>query len=223
VVVIPYVVPFVLYLVLSQIPAKFPEQYAWLYPGVVVIVGGVTIGLLRGQRILRPHANVFPGVAVGLIGIALWIGLCHLNLEASLFGFLPNVLRPEARTGFNPFGQIYHPLGQWGFIAFRLVGLALLVPVLEELFWRGFLARWLVSAENWQQQKLGSFSPFSFTGVTLLFTVAHPEWLAAAVYCVLLNGLLYWKRDLWNCVVAHGVSNFVLGVYVLAAGRWELW
>lgn len=59
--------------------------------------------------------------------------------------------------------------------------------------------------------------------VTLLFALAHPEWLAAAVYCTLLNGLLYWKGDLWNCVVAHGVSNLVLAIYILFTGSWELW
>jgi hypothetical protein len=59
--------------------------------------------------------------------------------------------------------------------------------------------------------------------VTLMFTLAHPEWMAAAVYCVLLNLLLSWTRDLWNCVVAHGVSNLVLGVYVLWTDSWELW
>src|SRR5262249_30767252 len=101
-------------------------------------------------------------------------------------------------------------------------GLAVLVPVAEELFWRGFLARWLVNPD-WQRQPLGHFTPASFIIVTVLFTLAHPEWLAAAVYCALLNGLLAWKRDLWNCVVAHGVSNLALGVYILTEKDWKLW
>jgi membrane protease YdiL (CAAX protease family) len=59
--------------------------------------------------------------------------------------------------------------------------------------------------------------------VTLLFTAAHPEWLAAAVYCAILNGLIYWKRDLWSCVVAHATSNLLLAVYILTTATWELW
>lgn len=53
--------------------------------------------------------------------------------------------------------------------------------------------------------------------------MAHPEWLAAAVYSLLMNGLLYWKKDIWQCIVAHGVSNLLLAVYVLASGNWWLW
>ena len=62
-----------------------------------------------------------------------------------------------------------------------------------------------------------------FLIVILLFTVAHPEWLAAAVYCALLNGLFYWKKCLWCCIVAHSVSNLVLGAYILTTGAWWLW
>jgi hypothetical protein len=47
--------------------------------------------------------------------------------------------------------------------------------------------------------------------------------LAAAVYAALLNGLMYWRRDLWNCIVAHSVSNLVLAVYILTTGSWSLW
>jgi membrane protease YdiL (CAAX protease family) len=59
--------------------------------------------------------------------------------------------------------------------------------------------------------------------VTILFALAHPEWVAALAYCALLNGLLYWRRNLWDCIVAHAVSNLVLGIYVLATGNWMLW
>mgnify|MGYP002683041209 CR=1 FL=1 len=103
-----------------------------------------------------------------------------------------------------------------GVLLFAWVGPA------EEIFWRGFLLRWLTNAE-WEKVPLGRFSGMSFLLVTLLFTLAHPEWLAAAVYCALLNGFIYWKQDLWSCVVAHGVSNLLLGLYVLTTEHWWLW
>jgi len=219
---IPYTLPFILYLVLTQVPPAFPESYGWLYPVVVLVVGSVTVGLLHGRRLLCPHREVLPGVAVGLAGIAVWIVLSHLDLESSLRASLPGWLRPEERAGFNPFERIGDPVARWGFMTIRLIGLVLLVPVAEELFWRGFLIRWLISP-NWQQQKPGQFTWFSFAGVTLLFALAHREWLAAAVYGGLLNGLWYWKRNLWTCVVAHAVSNLVLAGYILATGNWQLW
>jgi CAAX prenyl protease-like protein len=96
------------------------------------------------------------------------------------------------------------------------------VPVVEELFWRGFLLRWVISA-NWEGHPVGIFTMRSFLWVVLLFTLAHPEWLAAAVYCALMNILLYWKKDLWLCIVAHSTSNLLLVFYILMTGSWELW
>ena len=211
---VPYVLPFILYLGLTQLAAAYPKHYAWLYPTVVVVVGAITVPLLYGRRIIRPHIRVVPGVVVGIVGIVLWIAICHLDWDKRFSALLPSWLQPGPRAGFDPFSAIPNTVACWSFVVMRLVGLALLVPIVEELFWRGFLARWLLSP-NWQSQAMGRFTPVSFALVTLMFTLAHPEWLAAAAYCALLNLLLSWTRDLWNCVVAHGVSNLVLGAYVL--------
>ncbi|CAN2045202.1 CAAX prenyl protease-related protein [Candidatus Magnetomoraceae bacterium gMMP-1] len=219
---IPYVLPFVLYLVLTQIPSKFINYYAWLYPAVVIMTGSVTIYLLKGRRIIRPHRDIFAGVIFGLAGIALWIGLSHLALEKYILEYLPEWLQPGPRMAFNPFQSIQNPFACWSFIIIRFIGLAALVPIAEELFWRGFLMRWIISPE-WEKQKLGQYTFQSFIWVTLLFTLAHPEWLAAAIYCTILNILIYWKHDLWNCIIAHGVSNLTLGIYVLSTANWDLW
>jgi len=219
---LPYILPFALYLLLTQIPLKFPAHYPWLHGVCVGVVGIATIYLLRGKKLVRFHGNILPGLLFGIGGIVLWIVLCDLQLEAMLMKHLPDWLQPEARAAFNPYQDIASPLGRWSFIAVRILGMAVLVPFAEELFWRGFLLRWIISP-NWQQVPLGSYSLKSFVWVVLLFTLAHPEWLAAAVYCSLLNLLLYWKRDIWNCIVAHGVSNLVLAIYVLLTGTWQLW
>jgi CAAX prenyl protease-like protein len=218
---IAYILPFILYLACIQVMAEYPEQYAWLYPAAALLVSTVTVGLLRGRRLLRPHRHVLTAVFVGLVGITLWIGLCRLRLEEQAAPYLPCWLQPK-RSAFDPFRTITGPFTRWAFIAVRLGGLIILVPVIEELFWRGFLLRWLISPD-WQHVKMGQFSGGSFIVVTLLFALTHCEWLAAFVYCSLLNGLLYWKGDFWNCVVAHGVSNLLLGIYLLSVRSWELW
>ncbi len=110
----------------------------------------------------------------------------------------------------------------YSFIVIRMIGLAILVPLIEEVFWRGFLARWMID-EDWETIPLGTFNWNVFFYVTALFTLAHPEWFAAAVYAVLINTLFFWKKDLWPCIVAHAVSNFLLGVYVLTTRSWSLW
>ena len=218
----PYVVPFVLYLLATSLAANWPAAYPVSYAAIVVACSIVTARLLRGRGIVAPHRHVMDAVVVGLVGIGLWIGLSNLHLESHLTTVLPEWLRPGARVAFNPFEELDHAWQAWLFVAFRIVGLSVIVPIAEELFWRGFLARWLIAAD-WEKFPLGRFTPFSFAAVTALFTLAHPEWFAAAVYCTLINGLLIWKRDLWRCIVAHGISNLVLAVYVLATESWWLW
>jgi CAAX prenyl protease-like protein len=221
--VIGYVLPFALYLGLTQLisffPALYPDYYPAVYTAVVIVVGLVTAYFLWSRSLLRPHTRVGLAVAVGLMGGALWIGLCQLDLEQYLD--LPSWIRPERRA-YDPFKHLEDPLAAWAFVAVRLAGMVLLVPVVEELFERGFVARWLLGPD-WQVRPMGQFTPATFAIVTLLCTLAHPEWLAAAVYFALLNAYLYWKKDLWGCVVAHGVSNLVLGIYILAAKDWRLW
>jgi len=219
---IPYVVPFILYLLLSQVAVSYDGLYPWLYIITVAVVSGATIYLLIGKHLLQIHKNVLPGVAVGIVGIIVWILLSQSNLDEVVVSVLPVWLQPGQRLGFNPFQTISEPFFRWIFVLVRSVGLVLLVPVVEELFWRGFLLRWVISA-NWEEQPIGIFTFRSFLWVVLLFTTAHPEWFAAAVYCILLNLLLYWKKDLWLCVVAHCTSNFSLVVYVLLTGSWVLW
>lgn len=217
------IIPFVLYLLGTSFIARFGDAwYPLLYSVLVGIIAVVTFCLLRGQNIVRPHRKIASAIAVGLVGIFLWIVICNLQIEQMVGQYLPSFLRPQERVGFNPFEKINGALATWAFIAARMIGIAIIVPVAEELFWRSFLLRWLIDPD-WEKIPLGEYTFSSCAIVTLMFTLAHPEWLAAAVYCLLINGLLYWKRDLWLCIVAHGVSNFALAIYVLATGHWWLW
>ena len=219
---VPYVVPFSLYLLFSQVAAHYSSLYPWLYIATVIMVGGATLYLLSGRKLFQIHGDVLPGIAFGIAGIILWILLSHSNLDEAVISLLPVWLQPGQRLAFNPFEAIPNPFFHWMFILVRSVGLVLLVPVAEELFWRGFLLRWIISA-NWEEQPIGIFTFRSFLWVVLLFTSAHPEWFAAAAYCILLNILLYWKKDLWLCIIAHSTSNFIVVVYVLLTGSWILW
>lgn len=217
-----YVAPFVVYLLGTAVASEVPDFYPAAYAAVVLAVGVTAWLLLRKRQAVVVHWQVADAVVIGVLGILIWIGLSELALEQRLAGYLPSWLQPQARTGYDPFAELASAWAVWGFIAIRMLGLAILVPLAEELFWRGFLLRWLISPE-WEEVPVGKYTAQSCLVVILLFTVAHPEWFAAALYCLLMNGFLYWKKDLWKCMVAHGVSNFVLGAYVLATGTWELW
>lgn len=217
-----FILPFALYVLGTALIGQLDEGwYPWAYATIVVAVMAVLSWSLRGRNLLRPHGRVAQGLLVGVIGIAIWIGLSHLHLERYVSDQLPSWLSPAERVAFNPLAEL-HGMQLWLFIAIRLTGLAILVPLAEELFWRGFLLRWLIDPD-WEKVPIGRYTFSSCMLVTAMFAMAHPEWLAAAIYCLIVNGLLYRTKDLWQCVVAHSTSNLLLGIYVLSFGQWWLW
>jgi CAAX prenyl protease-like protein len=56
-----------------------------------------------------------------------------------------------------------------------------------------------------------------------VFTLAHTLWLGAVV-AGLAYAWLYWRTGkLWVPVIAHAVTNGVLGVWVVMTGNWAFW
>lgn len=220
------VIPFLVYIVGSSFLGRFSTY--WYPLGYSIVATATAFALWRlwpsdlRRSVMPIHPRIGWGVIVGIVGIVYWIIICHVHLEKWLTAGLPAWAQVGERVSFNPLEEMSDPLATSLFLFVRLLGIAVLVPSVEELFWRCFLLRWTIDPE-WQQIPVGTFTWTSCLMVTGMFTLAHPEWIAAAGYCLLINGLLYWKKDLWLCVVAHGVSNFILAVYVLMTGHWFLW
>ncbi|OYY57532.1 MAG: CAAX prenyl protease-related protein, partial [Hydrogenophilales bacterium 28-61-11] len=124
-------------------------------------------------------------------------------------------------------GKGYHPTdasGQidWLLVAFRIAGAALVVPVMEELLWRSFLQRWV------QQPDFMTLNPAQIGLKALfiasaLFAVEHLQWLAGLVAGLAYGWLYIRTRNLWAPIIAHAVTNGMLGAYVVATGRWSFW
>ena len=103
---------------------------------------------------------------------------------------------------------------------FRAVGI---VPIVEELFWRGWLMRWIISP-RFENIPLGAWSAQSFCLVALLFGADHgPYWDVGLAAGVLYNWWMLRARSLGDLVVAHMVTNALLSVYVVWSGKWEYW
>jgi len=218
-----YVLPFALFIVLGAAESwkALADYYPWVYACKVVAV--LAAWCCFRKRFPKPSTHgLAAAVLFGVAGAVVWIALCELNLEKPLFSLLPSWLGSGERVGYNPFEKLSSPVGQWAFVAIRLAGLALVVPLMEEVFWRGFLIRYLVS-EDFESVPLGKFTPVSFGVVTVLFTLAHPELLAALAWGAAINLLFYQTKNLWACIVAHAVTNLLLGVYILAVDAWQLW
>lgn len=211
-----YVAPMVLFAVLTTVEGKAPPAlYPVLYIAKAVLV---TASLLvfgkawRGE--IKVEARVLPAaLLVGLVTLAEWVLLDR-------FVPYPHL---GTRTGYNPFEAIPDPVLRGAFLAFRFWGLAVMVPIMEEVFWRSFVLRYVTDMDRWWTLPVGTFSLAALGVMTVGFAALHPEWLVAVVCALLYAGLLRWTRSLFAVIVAHGVTNLGLGVYVLATGDWKYW
>jgi CAAX prenyl protease-like protein len=96
--------------------------------------------------------------------------------------------------------------------------------MLEEIFWRGWLARWLINADDFTAVKLGTFTTSSFLIASVLFASEHgPYWEVGLLAGFIYNWWIMRTRSLADCIVAHGVTNALLSGYVLKTGQWEYW
>jgi hypothetical protein len=205
---LPYVLPFALFVVLTELQRHVPGGMGWGYRAKTVLVAVLLVAL---RRWLRPEGGVFALAAAGtgIVVLVLWI--------------LPEGRYPllGAGTPFDPF-QSFSREQVYLWIGVRLLGAAVIVPVVEEFFWRGFLIRWLVSAD-FRSVRLGTFTWYSFLATSVLFAVEHDRWLPGLMAGVAYNLLYYRTRSLKACIVSHAVTNLGLGLYVLATARWEFW
>lgn len=185
-----------------------------LYPLKAIVVAGSLAVLWRRYdeldfQWLRHAGTLLSAVAVGVVVFILWINMDWPFATAGT---------PE---GFNPHDPA-NPLPAWLTIAFRLIGAALVVPIFEELFWRSFILRYLINPD-FTKVHIGAFSWMSFTASSVLFGLEHNLWLAGIMAGVFYNALLYRTKSLAACILAHGVTNLLLGIYVLRSGNWQFW
>jgi uncharacterized protein len=214
------VVPFALFMALLALRGAVPADGSWGFDGrwvyavQALLVAGLVAVLWREygelSRQQAPQAgHVLAAVAVGLAVFGLWIVLDD-----------PWMLLGEPTASFvptNAAGQI-----DWVLVAFRLFGAAIVVPVMEELFWRSFLMRWIEhpTFEGVDPQRVGMKA---LVLSTFVFTLAHTQWLAAVI-AGLAYAVLYARTGrLWVPVIAHAVTNAALGLWVVKTGQWQFW
>ena len=77
--------------------------------------------------------------------------------------------------------------------------------------------------DDFKRVPTGTFSAAALLISSGMFAVSHPEWLAAAIFALVLCGLLRLTRNFFTCILAHGVTNLLLGVYILHTAQWQYW
>ncbi len=159
---------------------------------------------------LKDLVNLKNSLISVFVGLALFVAWINLDFSTGPGG-----------KSFNP-TLIKNPMAMWMVIIVRLVGASLIVPVMEELFWRSFLIRYLIS-KNYSTVPLGLFTWPSFIIASVLFGLEHDLVIAGIVAGITFNFILYRTKSIAHCILAHGVTNLALGVYVLASGQWHFW
>ncbi len=164
-------------------------------------------------------------IVVGVVGVALWVGISYFEIEQKLLPAigLGGFLGSGQRSAFNPLVELAgQPAWAYGFLAIRFVGLALVVPVAEEFFLRGFLMRLCVH-EQWWKVPFGTVNLLAVVVGTAVPMAMHPaELLAAMIWFSMVTGLMIATRNIWDCVAAHAVTNLLLGIYVVSFNQWQL-
>lgn len=208
-----YCVPAVVFAVGTSLEGYAPPDFYPVAYGLKALAVGVALYICRPIFAdLQWNSRVLPlATVVGLAGFAIWVGI-----EAWV-----DYPRLGERSGYNPF-SVLSPAAAVAFVAVRLAGLVVLVPLFEELLWRSFLIRYITSAD-FQRVPHGAFSALALAVVCGAAAVSHAEWLSGLVFNAMVCGLLYQTRSVLACVVAHALTNAALGAYVLGTGAWQLW
>lgn len=182
-----------------------------------VVVGGAIVLFswpLAGRRAVKPWLSAGLGVVVFVVWLApdwLYPAWHHLwPFENVITGRLTNAIGDASRRD---------PV----LIGLRSLQAVVLVPIAEELFWRGFLMRWLID-RDFRAVAFGSYTAPSFWISAVLFGSEHGTlWDVGLLAGVIYNWWALHTRNLTDCIIAHAVTNAVLCVYIVITSRWEYW
>ena len=214
---VPYVLPFAVFLLLLGLQPYNP------LPGPVEQVVRVAILAAVVWYFSRPVldlrlASPLLTVAFGIAVFAAWIlpdllfpgYRGHWLFTNSIAGAVSSSIPPE---------DLRSPL----VLLFRTLRAALLVPIIEELFWRGWLMRWLDNPD-FEKVPFGRYAHMAFWISAALFASEHgPYWDVGLMAGAAYNFWAIRTKRLGDCVLAHGVTNLCLSVYTIATGKWEYW
>ncbi len=218
-----YVVPFAVFLLFLAVPGvvapwfggfstflgENPKLIVW--PVQTFVCAALVLFYWREYE-WGTRFEPLPAVGIGVLCLVLWL--------------VPGYLRPgEPRVeGFNPNVLLHDPLLWWLTIVARFVRLVIIVPIVEEIFWRGFLMRYLVNPE-FEKVRFGTYTPLSFWVVAVLFALEHQQadWIGGVLAGILFGFVAVKTRSLTACIIAHAVTNLLLGLYVMGTQRWGYW
>lgn len=236
-----HVLPLLLFTLLNALPGLFrvenselpwhvraPEH--WVYP-LQTVICAVVLVLFRKHYTLKPWRGLGLAFVLGIAGIALWIAPSLLREHLVQDGTQPApwwkwLGLAERTKGFDPMIAADSPLWFSIVVGFRFARMALVVPFVEELFWRGFLMRFLLTEDGrFEKIPFGTHAWKVFGIVTTAVMLIHntEDWPGAFVWGALVYFVAVRAKSLGACVFMHAIGNLALGLYVMKTQQWGFW
>lgn len=216
--VLPWIAPFAVFMLLLATAPYLPFGQPWESVFRVSVLGAVIIltsgSLLRTLRVQHWMGSVLLGIAV----CALWVApdqlipgwRSHWLFQNSITGTISNSIAPA---------DLANPL----VVTLRIIRATLLVPILEELFWRGWLPRWVVNPD-WKTVPLGRYTTMAFVATAVLFAMEHGPYWEVGLLCGLIYNWWFWRtKSLGDIILVHAVTNGALSAFVFLTGKYEYW
>jgi CAAX prenyl protease-like protein len=187
----------------------------------VTVMTAVLCFVLLGRNRLVVDFRVRHWAATLAIGVAVfvvWIAPDVLIKGYRHFWLFDNAVVGKAATSLTA-----PAITSWPVLVLRMIRAAIIVPIVEELFWRAWMMRWLID-NDFQKVPLGKYAPQAFWIVALLFASEHGSyWDVGLLAGIIYNWWMVRTKSLGDLILAHALTNFILGVYVIAYGKWEYW
>ncbi len=206
-------IPFIVFVVLTWLPTIIPRTIlpgaGYIFYAAKTVITACLLWHFRKYYVELNFRFHWSAPLAGILVIIAWVGL---DDSYPLLGM---------RVGFDPIQMSNHSLNIL-IVFFRLAGAVLVVPIMEELFFRSWMARWIIDP-NFMRIPVGAFSWPSLVITTGLFALGHLEWLPGILAGLVFHGYVLWKKRLGDAIVAHAVANLALGIYVLKTQRWDFW
>ncbi len=185
-----------------------------LFVGVMAAI----IYLLSWPVVSFQVTHWIPSLVIGAVVFALWIApdllfpgfRHHWLFENPVLGKIQSSLPEAARSNA-------------GVLLFRSLRAVVIVPIVEELFWRGWLMRWLIKPD-FEQVPLGQWSAAAFSITAVLFASEHGSfWEVGLVAGIVYNWWMVRTGSLGDLILVHAVTNGLLCAEVILTGKWEYW
>lgn len=212
-----YVAPFVVFLVLLALAPKLGFDARWEAPLRVLVIAAVCYICWPRELPLKPTRPLL-SVAVGAVVFLLWIA--------------PDLLIPGYRQSVlfsNSFiGHLHSSLSSseqqnaW-VLAWRTARAVIIVPIVEELFWRAWAMRWLINPD-FERVPLGAYGALAFWATAILFASEHgPYWDVGLITGIIYNLWMIRTKSVADCILMHAVTNAILSGYVISTAQWQYW